>query len=145
MLHITGKPLPPIPGAPNGYWARLRWYEERMKAKPLPPADMTAYNEAKAERERRMAALLAAEQQLDATREQRRMAALQAALAAFPTVSVDPAAQQEFDQHAQRIARLERLREVAEADARDDLFARIDGIVQRENQRHDAWVAAHRH
>jgi colicin import membrane protein len=48
-----------------------------------------------------------------------------------------PAVRAELKVHAWRMARLKRLRAIAEADGKTDTVARIDKLVQKENERHE--------
>lgn len=77
-------------------------------------------------------------------RAKRRHASKRMALQAFPGVDKNPSARPEFVKHGKRLAKLERAREVAEAGGRDELVARIDKLLEKENARHDAWIERHK-
>lgn len=76
-------------------------------------------------------------------RTQRRRAARRQAMKEFPGLQKDAQARAEYGKHASRMAKLERAREVAQADGRDELVARIDKLVAIENARHNKWVETH--
>ncbi len=143
-----GQPLPPgavlRPAPPLGYTLRIRDYEARMKLKKLTAIEMKEYETLKAEQARYNREFLEAEKKAEETRAIRRAEAERAALAAYPNFAAFPPARAEFSVHSYRFALLERLRSVAVAEGRSDLFARIDGLIARENARHEAWVLAHR-
>jgi len=77
-------------------------------------------------------------------RAERRKASKRLALHAFPGADKNPPARAEFIKHARRIAMLERARELAQAGERDDLVARIDKLLAKEQTRHEAWVEHHK-
>jgi hypothetical protein len=78
------------------------------------------------------------------SRAKRRLAAKRKALTEFPGLrGGDQAALAEYGKHGQRMAQLERAREVAEAEGRNDLVTRIDKLIAKEQQRHQKWVANH--
>ena len=66
------------------------------------------------------------------------------ALTTFPGVDKNPKARAEFAKHGKRSAMLDRAREVAEAGGRDELVARIDKLLAKEQARHVAWVERHK-
>jgi hypothetical protein len=47
---------------------------------------------------------------------------------------------QELRRHAQRIARLQRIKELAANDKDDATTGRVDKLVEKENARHDKWM-----
>ena len=77
-------------------------------------------------------------------RAKRRHLTKKKALEAFPGVDKNPPARTEFAKHGKRSAMLERAREVAEAGGRDELVARIDKLLEKEQARHAAWVERHK-
>lgn len=78
-----------------------------------------------------------------AKRDERRHQAKKEALGRYPGYAKNPAARDEFKKHARRIARLERAKDVAEAEGRDDLVARIDQLLAKEKERHRRWLEKH--
>jgi len=46
----------------------------------------------------------------------------------------------EMKRHAHRIARIERIRSVAEQAKDSDAVARADALLAKENQRHERWL-----
>lgn len=74
-------------------------------------------------------------------RKERRRENRRKLLKAFPSLVHNPEAHEEFVKHARRVAKLERAREVAEAGGRDELLTRIDKLLEKENARHDDWLA----
>jgi len=77
-------------------------------------------------------------------RSKRRRASKREAMKHFPGFRKHPKAHHEFQKHAKRLAHLERAREVAEASGKDDLVARIDKLVEKENARHEKWLEHHK-
>ena len=77
-------------------------------------------------------------------RMQRRRAAKRMALGHFRHIDKDQAALAAFGKHGMRMAKLERAREVAEAEGRDDLIKRIDQLLEKEKARHQKWVEKHK-
>jgi len=77
-------------------------------------------------------------------RAERRKASKRLALQAFPGADKNPPARAEFIKHARRVAMLERARELAQAGERDELVARIDKLLEKEQTRHGAWVERHK-
>lgn len=74
-------------------------------------------------------------------RKKRRLESKRLVLQAFPDAGTNPQLRAEFLKHGKRLAMLERARDVALAGERDDLVARIDQLLEKENQRHEAWVS----
>jgi hypothetical protein len=63
------------------------------------------------------------------------------ALKEHPNLGKDANATAEYQKHAERLAKLERAKEVAVADQRTDVVTKIDALIAQENQRHQAWLA----
>jgi hypothetical protein len=83
------------------------------------------------------------QQELDATREQRReqrMAEIRAKWEASFLADAD--AQAELTLHAQRLAQLQRAKDIAEVKSDGKLAVRVDVAVSRENDRHDQRMTA---
>ena len=78
------------------------------------------------------------------TRQQRTRQAKRLALKELPRLFDDSAAKAEFAKHAERLAKIERARDVASAEQDADTLARLDKVRDRETQRHQAWVAKRR-
>src|SRR6185437_14265352 len=75
--------------------------------------------------------------QLDSTREQRRAARIAEIRAQWKAAFLaDPDTQAELALHAQRVAELERAKDVASITANTKLGVRIDVATARENDRH---------
>jgi len=51
------------------------------------------------------------------------------------------AMKQELKRHARRVARLERIKELAEAAKDEDSLARVAKLMEKENARHEKWMA----
>jgi hypothetical protein len=51
------------------------------------------------------------------------------------------AMKQELKRHARRLARLERVKDVAKASADSEATARVDTLIDKENARHTKWMA----
>jgi hypothetical protein len=49
----------------------------------------------------------------------------------------------EYRKHAERQAKLERVRQLAAANGEVRLVVRIDGLIAQEDQRHNNWIARH--
>ena len=138
-------PLPPgPPGASLSYVVRMHDFEARMKLRKLTAVEQHEYDTLKIEQARYVAQLAETERKAEETRAARRAEAMRLALVAYPNLYTVPIVRQEFQVHAYRAAVLERLRAVAAADGRTDLYPRIDGLVARENARHETWLLAHR-
>jgi hypothetical protein len=141
-------PLPPgvvaRPAPPSGYLIRLRDYEERRKLKKLTAIEEKEYEQLKAEQVRYQHELIENERKLEETRAARRLEAEKLALVAYPNLAANVLVRNEFAIHAYRVAVLERLKALAVSDGRSDLFVRIEGLNRRENERHEAWLLAHR-
>ena len=75
------------------------------------------------------------------SRDQRARQSRAAASRAAPNAAQTPATREEFTKHAERLAKLERARDLAEADERDDLVLRVDKLIAQENARHEKWLA----
>ncbi len=77
-------------------------------------------------------------------RAERRRASKRMALGQFRDIDKDQEALAAFGKHGQRMAKLERAREVAEAEGRDELVKRIDQLLEKEKARHQKWVEKHK-
>lgn len=75
------------------------------------------------------------------TRKQRAREAKRQALKESPKVANDAATTAEYKKHAERLAKLERAKELATADQNTDAGAKIDKLIAQEKQRHQAWLA----
>lgn len=51
------------------------------------------------------------------------------------------ALRQELRRHAERSARLERIKAVAEAEDDKDTLERVTKLIAKENERHDRWMS----
>ena len=76
-------------------------------------------------------------------RAERRRAAKRKALGLFRNIDKDQEALAAFGKHGMRMAKLERAREVAEAEGNEKLVKRIDKLVDKEKARHQKWVEKH--
>jgi hypothetical protein len=95
------------------------------------------------DREARRAALEARERELAQTRAERRRERVEALRGKWEERFLAAEdAQVEIALHAERMARLDRMRRLAEADDRGNLVIRIDVAIERENQRHDLRMEA---
>jgi hypothetical protein len=65
------------------------------------------------------------------------------ALKEFPKLEQDAAATAEYKKHAERLAKLDRAKELASADQNNDTVQKIDALITQENQRHQTWLANH--
>jgi len=54
---------------------------------------------------------------------------------------VSEAVRAELTSHAQRLARLYRIKELAIEKEDDESIARVDGLIRRESSRHERWLA----
>ena len=75
------------------------------------------------------------------SRKQRSRDAKRQALKEAPKVATDGAATAEYKKHAERLAKLERAKELASADQNADAVTKIEGLITQETQRHQAWLA----
>jgi hypothetical protein len=78
------------------------------------------------------------------SRAERRREDKRKAMMGFPDFKRRPGAVEEFKKHARRVAHLQRARDVAQAAGKDDLVARIDALVAKEQARHERWLQHHR-
>lgn len=63
------------------------------------------------------------------------------ALSEFPKLSENALAVAEYKKHAERLAKLERAKELAEADENSEMTQKIDKLISAEKQRHQAWLS----
>jgi hypothetical protein len=77
----------------------------------------------------------------DATRPARAREAKRQALKENPNLGKDPAALAEYRKYAERMAKLDRAKELATADNNTAMVQKIDSLIAKEQQRHAAWVA----
>jgi hypothetical protein len=75
------------------------------------------------------------------SRKQRSREAKRQALKESPKVRSDAATTAEYRKHAERLAKLERAKELATADQNTDAATKIDKLIAQETQRHQAWLA----
>lgn len=61
--------------------------------------------------------------------------------AALKGRSMDPALREELERHARRSARLNRVEELAARAEDEDALARVEKLLAKEKQRHDAWMS----
>jgi hypothetical protein len=78
---------------------------------------------------------------LKETRAERRRQRLAEIKQKWGAIEDKPAARAEFKVHAWRLARLQRIRALAEADGKTDVVARVDKLIQKENDRHEKHMA----
>jgi len=76
-------------------------------------------------------------EQLRATRKQRRAAHLAKLKHKWGGLVTHPAVRAELKVHAWRMARLDRVRELAAAEDKTDVVARVDKLIAKEQARHD--------
>jgi len=88
----------------------------------------------------RHAALEGAHQAQAQSRVNRSRDAKRRALQENPKVGKDVATNTEFTKYAQRMAKLDRAKELAAADEDTELVQKIDSLIAKEQQRHQAWV-----
>ena len=134
----------------KGMGPRRKWRGERLAELEKKESDRKLTADEKQELERirqvrkRHEALKQKWEERRTSRAKRRRAAKRKALMEFPRLRADDRmALAEYGKHGQRMAMLERARQVAEAEGRDDLVARIDKLIAKEQQRHQKWVAKH--
>jgi hypothetical protein len=115
--------------------------DERRKAAEA--AWAAHQKELAADRAARAAAIEARERELAASREQRREQRAAEIRAKWDAAFLaDPDTQDELTLHAQRVAELVRMKEMAELSADAKLGVRIDLATQREQERHDQRMQA---
>jgi hypothetical protein len=76
-------------------------------------------------------------EQLRATRKERRAARLAKIKQKWGGLVTHPAVRAELKVHAWRMARLDRVRELAAAEDKTDVVARVDKLIAKEEARHD--------
>jgi chromosome segregation ATPase len=89
------------------------------------------------------AELKAKHAELKKTWKKRRVDARKKVLDKWPNIRKHPAAVNEMKTHARRMAHLNRAKAVAAAEGRDDLVARIDTLIGKEQARHDRVMKQH--
>jgi hypothetical protein len=137
--------------------ARLKQFQQRRQTREGRKARLTALKEKetsgkitpeeKAELEK-MQQVQARHDELEKTakareenRKQRSREAKRQALKESPKVASDAATTAEYKKYAERLAKLERARDLANADQNTDAVAKIEKLVAQENQRHQTWLA----
>lgn len=76
-----------------------------------------------------------------ADRKERVRDAKRKALSEFPQLSENALAVAEYKKHAERLAKLERAKDLAEADENSEMTQKIDKLISAEKQRHQAWLS----
>lgn len=76
-----------------------------------------------------------------AKRKERARDAKRQALAEFPKLHQNAAAVAEYKKHAERLAKLERAKELAEADENTEMVQKVGKLVSTEKARHQAWLS----
>ncbi len=142
--HSHDRDSPQAAGAEHAAFKARRELEEKQRAGALSVAEKQRLAQLQAERQKRYATLDQSDKVKAESRAQRRNESERQAQERYQAVAHDPAAQQEFDQNAERVAKLDRAREVAAAEGRDDVVARVDQLLSKEKQRHETWLAAHK-
>jgi hypothetical protein len=74
-------------------------------------------------------------------RKSRSREAKRRALAETPNLDRNAPALAEYRKHAERLAKLERAKELAAADENSEMVQKLDTLIAKENQRHQAWLA----
>lgn len=137
--------------------ARLKQFQQRRQTREERKARLTELKaketggkitpEEKAELEK-MQQIQARHDELEKTlkvreenRKQRSREAKREALRESPKVASDAATTAEYKKYAERLAKLERARDLATADQNTEAVAKIEKLVTQENQRHKAWLA----
>ncbi|MGC4063324.1 MAG: hypothetical protein QM784_01455, partial [Polyangiaceae bacterium] len=77
------------------------------------------------------------------TRKNRSREAKRQALKETPNIGKDAAVTAEYKKHAERLAKLERAKELASADENTEVVQRIDALIAKENARHQDWMSKH--
>jgi hypothetical protein len=95
-----------------------------------------------ADRDARHAKLIERFEERKRTMTERRKAAHDAIRRRWGTLVDQPPVREELRLHAMRVAKLERVKELAEADGKADLVARAALALERENTRHEKRMAA---
>lgn len=120
--------------------ARLAELQEKESAGKLTEEEKTEFDRIQKAQARRDAMEKRFAERMQ-NRKIRSREAKRKALREFPKLGTDAAALAEYKKHADRLAKLERAKELANADERADLVEKIDNLVAQENQRHQAWLA----
>jgi hypothetical protein len=77
------------------------------------------------------------------TRQDRSRDSKRQALKEYPSLGQNADATAEYQKHAERLAMLERAKDLATADQRTDSMQKIDTLIAQENQRHQTWLTQH--
>ncbi|HEY5961061.1 MAG TPA: hypothetical protein VIV60_31105 [Polyangiaceae bacterium] len=135
--------MPKLPIGPAHRKARLAELSEKESSGKLSGDEKSelanlkqveARHEAMAKRFAEMA-----QQRKDRSRDAKRRA-----LNEFPHLDKDASALAEYQKHADRLAKLERAKDLASADQRAELLQKIDALIAKENERHQSWLSKHK-
>jgi len=136
-----------VPHARGGHrvsWAQHKARLAELKSK-MDAGKLTDSEQSEVERLQRQQARHAALDAADKAKAQNRIArareAKRQALQANPKVGKDPATTAEFRKHAERMAKLDRAKELAASDNDTEMLQKIDALIAKEQQRHAAWLA----
>jgi NAD-dependent DNA ligase len=77
------------------------------------------------------------------TRPKRSRDSKRQALQEYPNLGDSAVAAAEYEKHANRLAQLERAKELALADQRTDVSQKVDTLMAQENKRHQNWLTQH--
>jgi hypothetical protein len=120
--------------------ARMTELEQKQAKGKLTAEEQTELDRGKQMRVRREA-MEKRFAEMAQNRKNRARDAKRQALKEHPNLGKDANATAEYGKHAERLAKLERAKEVAAADQRTDVVTKIDALIAQENQRHQAWLA----
>lgn len=114
--------------------------EAKEKAGKLTDEEKSKLEKARKLEEKHEAMKKAFEQKAE-DRKERVREARRKALSEFPKLSENAVAVAEYKKHAERLAKLERAKGLAEADENSEMAQKIDKLIATEKQRHQAWLS----
>lgn len=114
--------------------------EAKEKAGKLTDEEKSKLEKARKIEERHEAMKKAFEKKAE-DRKERVREARRKALSEFPKLSENAMAVAEYKKHAERLAKLERAKGLAQADENSEMAQKIDKLIASEKQRHQAWLS----
>ena len=122
--------------------ARLAELKQKETAGTLAPNEKTELDKVQQIQARHEALDLSTGQKAQ-TRPKRSRDSKRQALQEYPNLGDSAVAAAEYEKHANRLAQLERAKELALADQRTDVSQKVDTLMAQENQRHQNWLTQH--
>jgi hypothetical protein len=135
--------MPKMPMGPGERKARLDELTEKESSGKASDADKAELEKLK-QIQARHDAMRKRMAEMAEHRKERARDAKRQALKEFPQLNKDAAALAEYQKHGDRLAKLERAKDLAAADQRTELVQKIEALISKENARHQAWLSQHK-